>query len=196
MRFDKSSAASDSHTVERTVDEEEGNEEEHQRQHIGDGCTLISGQCDRQLDCQQTEEGGELDDRVQSNRRSVLEGVADGVADYGGVVQWSSLLLHFNFDDLLSIVPGSAGVGHENCLVKAEDSDGNEVADEEERFDEGKSQRTEEDGDKDIQHAFLRILGADLYNFLAVGDRGFHHTIEFDVGFDELDGAVSPGGHG
>ena len=79
---------------------------------------------------------------------------------------------------------------------KTEDGDRNQIADEEERLDESEGERAEEDGDEDIQHALLRILGADLDDLLAVGDRGFHHAIEFDVGFDELDGAVGSGGYG
>ena len=111
-------------------------------------------------------------------------------------MQRSSLLLHFDFDDLLGVVPGGAGIGHEDCLVKAEDGDGNKIANEEERFDEGKGQRAEEDCDEDVQHALLRILGADLDDFLAVGDRGLHHAIELDVGFDELNSAIGARGHG
>ena len=43
---------------------------------------------------------------------------------------------------------------------------------------------------KDIQHALLRILRADLDHLLAVGDGGFYHAFELDVGFDELDRAI------
>jgi hypothetical protein len=40
-----------------------------------------------QLDGQEAEEGRELDDGVERHRRRVLERIADGVADDGGVVQ-------------------------------------------------------------------------------------------------------------
>jgi hypothetical protein len=68
------------------------------------------------------EERGELDDRVQRDRRGVLEGVADGVADDGGRVQVGALLLQLDLDDLLGVVPGAAGVGHEDGLVQAEEA--------------------------------------------------------------------------
>ena len=59
-----------------------------------------------------------------------------------------------------------------------------------------KASVAEEHGDENIQHPFLRVLGADLDHFLAVGDGGLLHAFELDVGFDELDRAVSAGGHG
>src|SRR5208283_5009512 len=50
--------------------------------------------------------------------------------------------------------------------------------------------------DKDVEHAFLRVLGADLNYFFAVGDGSLLCTFEMDVGFDELHGAIGAGGHG
>ena len=101
-----------------------------------------------------------------------------------------------HFDDLLSVVPGGAGVGHEDCLVETENRNRDQVPDEEERFHEGKGQRAEENCEEDVEHAFLGVLGADLNYFLAVGNRGFGRAFELDVGFDELDGPISAGGHG
>jgi hypothetical protein len=96
----------------------------------------------RQLDGEQeAEERGELDDRVHGHRGGVLEGVADGVADDAGRVQRGALLLELDLDELLGVVPGAAGVGHEDGLVEAEERDGDEVADEEERLEEGEGQR-------------------------------------------------------
>ena len=91
-------------------------------------------------------------------------------------MQWRSFLLKFDFDDLLGIVPGCAGVGHEDGLIEAEDGDGDEIADEEERFDEREGQSAEEDGDEDVQHAFLRVFGADFDYFLTVSDRRFGYA--------------------
>ena len=53
--------------------------------------------------------------------------------------------LQLHFDNLLGVVPGGARIGHEDGLVEAEDGDGDQVADEEERLQEGEGQRGEED---------------------------------------------------
>ena len=155
----------------------------------------FGGQLDRQLHRQQAEQRGELDDRIQRHRRSVLERIADRVADDGGVVQRRPFLLQFDFDDFLGVVPGAAGVGHEDGLVETEDRDRDQVADEEERLDEGEGQRGEEDGQEDVEHALLRVLGADFDDLLAVGDRSLLHALQLDVGLDEFDRAVGAGGH-
>ena len=49
--------------------------------------------------------------------------------------------LQLDFDDLLRVVPGAAGVGHEDRLVQTEDRDRDQVADEEERLDERERER-------------------------------------------------------
>ena len=147
-----------------------------------------------QFDREQSEEGRELDDRVHGHRRGVLERVAHGIADHGGVVQRRALLLQIDFDDLLRVVPCAAGVGHENRLVQAEDRDRDQVADEQERLHEREGEGGEEDGEKDVEHALLRVLGADFDDLLRVGDRGLFYSFQFDVRLDELDRAVSAGG--
>jgi hypothetical protein len=95
----------------------------------GDHLRIVTG--GRELDGEQAEQRGELDDRVHGHRGGVLEGVADGVADDGGRVQRGALLLELDLDDLLGVVPGAAGVGHEERLEEAEEGDRDEVADEE-----------------------------------------------------------------
>ncbi len=65
-----------------------------------------------------------------------------------------------------------------------------------ERFNERECQRSEEHREKDVEHAFLRILGANLHDLLAVGHRGFLHPFELDVGLDEFDRAIGARGHG
>src|SRR6266699_3584420 len=81
-------------------------------------------------------------------------------------------------------------------LVQAKDGDGEKITDKEEGFDAGESQRGEKHGDEDVQHALLRVLGADLDDFFAVGDAGGSGAFELDVGFDEFHRAVRARGHG
>ena len=162
--------AADAHAVERAVDEDEGHHEECRRQDVRQVVALAGGKLHGQLDGQQAEERRELDHRIERDGGRVLEGIADGVANDRGVVQRRAFLLQFDFDDFLGVVPRAAGVGHEDGLIEAEDGDGDQVADEEERLDEGEGQRGEEDGDENVEHALLRVLGADFDDFLAVGD--------------------------
>ncbi len=87
------------------------------------------------------------------------------------VVQVRALLLHFGFHDLLGVVPGRAGIGHENRLIETEHRNRDQVANKEERLDKRKSEGSEKDGEEDVEHPLLRVLGADLNHFLAVGKR-------------------------
>src|SRR5437899_2041684 len=105
-------------------------------------------------------------------------------------MQRRALLLHLHFDDFLGVVPGAAGVSHENGLIKAEDRDGEKVADEKEWLDESESQRSKKNGDENVQHALLRVLGANLDDLLAVRHAGCRGTFQFDVGLDEFHSAV------
>jgi hypothetical protein len=60
-----------------------------------------------------------------------------------------------------------------------------------------KSQRRKEHAHENIEHAFLRVLGTNLDDFLYCRrPEAFFDAIQFDVGFNELDRAVSAGGHG
>src|SRR5437660_12757379 len=78
----------DAHPVEGTVDEEERDDEEGRRENVGQSCAVLRGrQLHRKLDGEQTEERRELDDRVERDRRRVLERIADGVTNYGGVME-------------------------------------------------------------------------------------------------------------
>src|SRR5713226_5125791 len=69
----------DAHAVEAAPDEHDGNGEEDRRQHQPRPGLHLGGQ----FDGQEAEEGGELDDGVHRHRRSVLEGVAYGIAHHG-----------------------------------------------------------------------------------------------------------------
>ncbi len=106
-----------------------------------------------------------------------------------------AFLFEIDLDNLLGVVPGAAGVGHKDSLIKAEHRDRDQVANKEERLEKSKSQGRKEDGQKNIEHAFLRILGADFHDFLAVLDRRFFHAFQLDVGLDELNRAIGPGRH-
>ena len=117
---------------------------------------------------EKTEQGRELDDGVHGNRRGILVGVADGVADNRGLVEGCVLLLQIDFDDLLGVIPATAGIGHEDSLEEAEEGDSDEVADEEVGVDEGQGQGHEEDDDEDVDHPLLGINGTDLDDFLTV----------------------------
>src|SRR5207253_1079976 len=138
-------------------------------------------QADRQLDRQQTKKRGELNHWIQGDRRSVLERIAHRIANYGGIVQRGAFLFQINLDNLLRIVPGAAGVGHEDSLIKTEDGDRNQIADKEERLEKSESERREENGQEDIEHTFLRILGADFHDLLTVLDRSLFHAFQLDV---------------
>src|ERR1700741_5232055 len=113
--------ALDAHAVERTVDEEEGDDEEGRRQNMRQSCTLLSGsQLHGKLNSQKAEQSRELDDWVERDGRRVLERIADGVSDHSSVVERRTFLLQFDFDNFLGVVPRAASVGHEDGLVQAE----------------------------------------------------------------------------
>jgi hypothetical protein len=59
-----------------------------------------------------------------------------------------------------------------------------------------KRQRREEHAEEDVEHAALRVDGADLDDLLAVFDRRLGRAFELDVRLDELHRAVRAGGHG
>ena len=134
---------------------------------------------------------------IHGDRGGVLEGIAHRVAHHDRVVQGRALRLQVRLDDLLGVVPGAAGVGHEDGLVEAEDGDGDQVADEEVLVQAGEGQGGEEDGEEDVEHALLRVLRADRHHLLAVLDGGLGRArVELDVALDELHGAVGARGDG
>ena len=103
---------------------------------------LMIGHGNGDFRCQQSEQGREFDDRVQRNRRGIFEGVADGVADNGGFMQRSVFHLQIDFNNLLAVIPATAGIGHEDRLEEAEEGDTDQVADEEVGVEEGQRQST------------------------------------------------------
>ena len=114
--------------------------------------------------------------------------------------------LHVHLNDLLGIVPSATGIGHKHSLEESEDGNADEVGDEEadgvvatdagRGGEAGKSQREAEDGDEDVYHALLSVVGADLHHFLALLDVSLLGGIgvELDIVFDVLHSAVGTGG--
>src|SRR5512146_3050398 len=134
-------AALDSHTVERAVHEEQCDHEEHPREHVAQHRTALLGERHCQLDGEQSEERRELDDRIERDRRRILERVTNGVADDRRRVERRAFLLQLHLDDLLGVVPRAAGVGHEDGLIQSEQRDRDEIADEEVRLVERERER-------------------------------------------------------
>src|ERR1017187_6967029 len=153
----------DAHAVEGAVNEDEGDDKE-ENANAGLGALIFHG--DGDLGGQKAKEGGELDDGVHGDGGGVLEGIAHGVAHHGGGMEFGAFLAEIHFHDLLGVVPGAAGIGHEDGLKEAKKGDADEVADEEVRIEEGQRQRKAENDDEDVPHPFLGIDGADADDFL------------------------------
>ena len=113
-----------------------------------------------------------------------------------------SLGFHIDLDDLLGVVPSAACVSHEDGLEETEDGDGDEVGDEEAHGvvaadgggggEAGEGEGEAEDGDEDVYHAALSVVGAYLDDFLRLGGVGFLGSVgvELDVLLDILHGTV------
>lgn len=71
------------HAVEAAIHKHEGHREEEQ---ADAGFEVLIGHRYRDLDGEETEEGGELDHGIHGDRRSVFEWIAYGVADHRGRV--------------------------------------------------------------------------------------------------------------
>ena len=143
----------------------------------------------RDLNGEKAEERRELDDGIERDRAGVLERIANGVANNACRVKVSALRAHVNFDDLLRVVPCATCVGHEERLIEAEERHRDEVTNEEERIKERQTQREEEDHHEDVDHALLRVNGANLDDFLRVLNAGFRLG-EIDVLLDKDHRAV------
>ena len=138
--------------------------------------------------------------------RGILEGISDGVADNGGRMQRRALFLKIDLNNLFGIVPASTCIRHENSLEESEDCDRDQIADEERRGfgsrhrsgEERKGKRKAEYRYEDVDHSLLRILCADLDDFLGILGRGTQAggIIQLDILFDVLDGPVCARGDG
>ena len=149
---------------------------------------------DRDFGRKQAEQSRELDDRVHGYGGGILEGVAHRVADDRCGVKRRALFLQVDFNDLLRVVPCAAGVCHVDGLEEAEAGDGNQIRHKEVGVQQREGERHEQDRDKDVPHALLRILGADLHNRLGILDIGFG-LVQVHVLLDKLDRPVRTGGH-
>src|SRR5260370_7025850 len=96
------SGAFDAHPVERTVDEEERNDEEGGGENVRQAAALRGSQLHGKLDAEQAEESRELDDRIQRIRRRVFEWIANLVADDRGVVERLPLLFYLTFNSFFA----------------------------------------------------------------------------------------------
>src|SRR5512135_3131152 len=83
--------ALDAHPVEGPPHEHYRENEERGRERVRQGRAPLAGERHRELHCQQTEQGRELDDRVHGHRRRVLERIAHRIADHRRVVQRRAL---------------------------------------------------------------------------------------------------------
>src|SRR5438105_280438 len=167
------SCSHDSHAVERAMYESEGHRKESQRKYVTDCAPGTSSQLYGQFYCQQSEERGEFDHRVQGYGRSVLERVTYRVANDSGIVQRSAFLLQFDFNNFFGVVPGATSVGHKDGLIEPKDRDRDQVPNKIKRLNECKCQGGEKDGQENIKHALLRVLSADFNYLLTVGNRSF-----------------------
>ncbi len=122
-------------------------------------------------------------------------------------MQWSAFLLQVNLYHLFGVVPASPRIGHEYRLEQAEHGYGNQVGYEQRyrqiavltrsrRCQAGKGDGEGEDGDKDVEHALLRILGADLDHFFGFFYGGLlaGFLIQTYVLLDVFHRPVGPGG--
>ena len=173
MPLPRARVALDSHPVERSPHENRRPEDEHPRQHVAQQRAVLFSKLHAKFHREQSEQRRELDDRIHRHRRRVLERIADRVADDRRGMQRRALLLQLDLDHFLGVVPRAAGVGHEDRLEQTEERDRDQVADEEVRLEEGKPQRGEKHRQEDVEHPLLRVLRADLDDFLAVRDRAF-----------------------
>ena len=138
---------------------------------------------------EQTKQRCELNDWVQTHGTGVLERIANGVANHGRRVKVSALHAHVHFNNLLCVVPRSAGIGHKDGLEETKERDGDQVANEEVGIKERQRQGHAEHHDEDVEHSLLRVHGANAHHFLAVLNacRGL---LKVNVLLDEHNGSV------
>ncbi len=105
------------------------------------------------------------------------------------------LHLEIDLDDLLGVIPATAGIGHEDSLEEPEERDPDQIADEEVGIEEGQTQGHEEDDDEDVDHPLLGIDRTDPDDFLAVLDGGLR-LVEVDIVLDVDDGPVGTRNNG
>ena len=108
-------------------------------------------------------------------------------------MQLGSLFLKVHLNILFGIVPDSAGIGHKNGLEQTKKRQRYQIADKEIWFNAGKGKRAEKYRKKQIYHALLGKLRANLHDLLAIGGRGLFCAFELDIGLNKLDRVVGAG---
>ena len=110
-------------------------------------------------------------------------------------MQRSVFHLQINFNNLLAVIPATAGIGHEDRLVQTEEGDTNQITDKEVGVEERQRQTHKEDDNEDIDHSLLSILGTNLDDFFTVFNRSFFF-IQLDVLFNKHNGLIGACGYG
>ena len=123
-------------------------------------------------------------------------------------MQVGTLEVKVNLNDLLAVIPATTGVGHEYGLEETEQGNRDEVRNEQRngviathatrRSQASKTKGEEEDGQEDVEHTLLGILGTNLNDLdrrLGVGLLGCVR-IELDVVLDKGNGTVGTDGNG
>lgn len=93
-----------------------------QRSHHGDGRTGVQHTVSRNVmgqyetENEHTDHIHHLDERVDGRTRCIFEGITDRVTGHGRLVSLGALASVMTvFDELLGVVPGAAGIGHEQA---------------------------------------------------------------------------------
>ena len=121
-------------------------------------------------------------------------------------MQGGAFGFHVHLNHLLAVVPRTACVGQIHGLEQTEHGDTDQIADKQAhgvlssdtlgRREAGESQCKAEDGDKDVDHAALCVVGANLHHLLALLGVGLLGGVgvKLDVALDIFHGAVGTGG--
>ena len=125
--------------------------------------------------------GAELDQDVQGRTGGILEGIAHGIADDSCFVVVTALSAEVSFFDVLfRVVPGTAGVGHEDCHGEAGDRDAAQQTDHAFTAEDQSGGDGDHDGEKGgDDHLLQSALGADGDAGSVVGICGaFHDALD------------------
>ncbi len=109
-------------------------------------------------------------------------------------MQRSVFHLQIDFNNLFAVIPATAGIGHEDCLIKTEEGDTDQITDKEVGVKECQRQTHKEDHDEDVDHTLLSILGTNLNDFLGVFNRCFFF-IQIDILLNKHNGLIGTGGN-
>ena len=110
-------------------------------------------------------------------------------------MQRRSLLFEIHFNDFFCIVPSATRVSHEDRLVETENRNRDQVPDKVEGFNEREGKSGKENCEKDVEHAFLCILRANLHDLLTVSNRSLCDPFQLYIRLDELDRPICSRGY-